>query len=108
MAARDDDLLHAAITAKLAAIAAASATPPPWQAAFDRLGPDSSEEERLAVYRAVRDVGSVRDEAGFYLVSWQIDALTLRHTDEALRELEDRLEGSRQRHDKCGFPLLAL
>src|SRR4051794_2221846 len=98
MAAHDDDPLHAAINAKLAQVADASPTPPPWYEAWARLGPDSSEEERLAVYRAVRDAGSVPDEAGFYLVSWQVDAITLRRAEEALRGHEDRVEAVRRAH----------
>ncbi len=94
MSARNHNSLHAAINAKLAEIAAASPTPPPWQEASVRLGPESMEEERLAVYQAVRDAGSVPAEAGFYLVSWQIDAITLGHAEDALRPYEDRLEES--------------
>src|SRR4051812_40773050 len=93
---QDNDPLHAAIDARLAQIAATAATPPPWHEAWTRLGPESSEEERLAVYRGVRDAGSVPEEAGFYLVSWQVDAITLRRADEGLRGHEDRLEAIRK------------
>src|SRR5215207_6398409 len=98
MTARDNDPLHAAINAKLAQVAAASLTPPPWYETWARLGPDSPEEERLAVYRAVRDAGSVPEEAGFYLVSWQVDAITLLQAEEQLRGLEDHLEAIRHKH----------
>jgi len=36
-----------------------------WHEAWSRLGPESSEEERLAVYHAVRDAGSVPEDAAF-------------------------------------------
>src|SRR5712692_4215496 len=94
----DTDPLHAAIHAKLAEIVAAASPPPPWYAAWARLGPAPSEEERLAVYRAVRDAGSVPEEAGFYLVSWQMDALILADADAALSEYDDRLDAIRQAH----------
>src|SRR4051812_35393993 len=94
----EDDPLHAAIDAKLAQVAGASPTPPPWHEAWTRLGPDSTEEERLAVYRAVRAAGSVPEKAGFYLVSWQIDAITLGRADEGLRGHEDRVEAVRKAH----------
>src|SRR5947209_7217004 len=94
----DNDPLHAAISARLAQIVDASPAPPPWYEAWLRLGPGSTEEERLAVYRAVRDAGSVPEEAAFYLVSWQIDAITLRHAEEALRGYEDRVEAVRRAH----------
>ena len=98
MASRDNDPLHVAINAKLAQVAASSSTPPSWCAAWTRLGPQSTEEERLAVYRAVRDAGSVPEEAGFYLVSWQIDVLTMGTVEKALRKHEERLEVIRRKH----------
>jgi hypothetical protein len=62
------------------------------------LRPESTEEERLAVYRAVRDAGSLPEDAGFFLVAWQIDAITLGRADQALRGYEDRLEAIRWAH----------
>ena len=35
-------------------------------------------EERLAVYRAVRDASSVPSEAGFFLIAWMLDVLRTR------------------------------
>ena len=94
----DRDPLHAAVHAKLAAIAAASAAPPPWSAAWARLGPRPTDEQRLAVYRAVRDAGALPDDAGFYLVAWQIDAVTLPYAEQALRDLEERLRAIERAH----------
>jgi hypothetical protein len=98
MDAPDHDPLHAAIDAKLAQVAAQTPTLPPWYAAWRRLGSESAEEDRLAVYRAVRDAGSVPDEAGLYLVSWQIDALILPDAETSLRDLEDRMEAIKCAH----------
>ena len=66
---RDNDPLHAPINAKLAEVVEASAVKPTWFAAWMGLGPESTEEERLAVYQAIRDSGCLPVEAGFYLVS---------------------------------------
>ena len=96
MAGCDNDPLHAKINAKLAQIAASSSPSPPWYEAWAALGSDSSEEDRLAVYQAVRDAGSVPEAAGFFLVSWQIDAITLDHAAEALHAYEDRIEAIRR------------
>src|SRR4051812_14405672 len=76
--------LHAGIKAKLAEIAAASPTPLPWYEAWTRLGPESADQERLAVYRAVRDAGSIPEEAGFFLVAWMLDVLTDERSEEGL------------------------
>src|SRR4051812_10318448 len=98
MNTRDNDPLHAAIDAKLAGLVAASPTSPDWREPWRRLGPESTDEERLAVYRAFRDSGSLPEDAGFYLVSWQIDAMTSRHAEVALRHLDDQLEAIEQAH----------
>ncbi len=71
----DNDSLHAAINAKLAAVVETSSTMPGWHDAWTELGPESTEEERLAVYQAIRDSGCLPPDAGFYLVCWQIDAM---------------------------------
>jgi hypothetical protein len=98
MNARDSDPLHAAINARLAGLIAASPTPPAWHEPWQRLGPESSDEQRLAVYRAIRSSGSLPEEAGFYLVSWQIDAMASRHAEIALRPLDDQLSDIEREH----------
>lgn len=85
MSARDNDFLHAAINARLTRLIASASEPPAWHETWQRLGPESSDEERLAVYRAIRSSGSLPEDAGFYLVSWQIDAMASRHAEVALR-----------------------
>lgn len=104
---KDNNPYHAAINDRLGCVIAVAATPPPWTKAWARLGPESTDEERLAVYRAVRDAASVPEEAAFYLVSWQIDAMALRHASKALRELETRIDAIKQAHgltDDEGWP----
>jgi hypothetical protein len=53
------------------------------------LGRSSTEEERLAVYQAVRNAGDLPEEAGFYLVAWQVDAIASQRAETELRELEE-------------------
>ncbi len=95
---RENDPWHTAINAKLGEIASASSPPPNWYEAWLRLGSESSEEHRLAVYRAVRDAGSVPEDAAFFLVSWQIDAITLLDAEEALQPYEQRIAVLRQKY----------
>ena len=42
--------------------------------------------------------GSLPEDAGFYLVSWQIDAVAGRHAEQALRHLDDQLEAIERAH----------
>lgn len=95
---KDDHPLFAAINAKLEEIAAACAAPPPWYQAWVSLSPQSSHEERLAVFRAVRAAGSVPAEAGFFLVAWVVDLLTDERAPRGLRQAEKRLEAVRQKY----------
>jgi hypothetical protein len=99
MSTRDNDPLHAAIDARLASLVANRATPPAWAGPWRRLGTESSDEERLAVYRAIRSSGSLPEDAGLYLVSWQVDALARRHAEQALRHLDDQLEALERAHE---------
>jgi hypothetical protein len=93
-----DHPLHAGINARLAEVAAALPTLPSWYEAWRRLGPKSTGRERLAVYRAVRDAGSVPEEAGFFLVAWVLDVLTDERAEAGLRETDERLEAVRQKY----------
>jgi hypothetical protein len=88
----DNDPLHAGINAKLAGILESSSSPPVWHDAWRGLNWQSSEEQRLKVYQAVRDSGLLPAEAGFYLVSWQIDAMTSLETETSLLDLDDRMQ----------------
>src|SRR3954447_12433085 len=95
---KDNHPLFKAIDAKLAEVAAAAPTPPPWYEAWAGLGPQSSLEQRLAVYRAIRAAGSLPAEAGFFLIAWTADLLTDDRAPEGLREAEDSLEAIREKH----------
>ena len=92
MNTRDNDPLHAAINAGLASIVQALAAKPAWYQDWMKLGPESSEEERLAVYQAVRDSGCLPPDAGFHLVFWQIDAMASMEAETSLRDLDNRMK----------------
>ena len=98
MNTRDDDPLHGAINTKLLAVVEASAERPPWYEDWMGLGPESTELERLRVYQAIRDSGDLSTEAGFYLVSWQIDAIDSIDAEEALHDIDERLAAIRAAH----------
>ncbi len=90
----DNDPLHAAINAGLAKVVKVLAAQPAWYQDWMHLGPESTEERRLAVYQAVRDSGCLPPEAGFYLVCWQIDAMASQEAETSLRHLDDRERGT--------------
>jgi len=75
MKSTDTERLHTRIDRKLTRIAKSSAVFPSWYDAWSRLGPGSTGEERLKVCQAIRDVGSVPNEAGYFLVSWAAEGL---------------------------------
>ena len=83
---------YAVVNAKLKSLAQALPATPPWHDAWARLGPDSTEEERLGVYDSIRQAGSVPDAASFWLVSRIIDDIATRDVGDSLRQYEDRLE----------------
>jgi hypothetical protein len=77
MSTGDRERLHAVLDAGLSGIATSLPEPPPWYGPWLRLGPGSTPEERLLVCQAVRDSGSLPDEAGYFLVSWIIEELAI-------------------------------
>ena len=99
MSIHDDGPFNAAINDKLASIAAASSSTPSWYEAWQRLSPESSEEERLAVYRAVHRDGCLPLEAGYYLVAWQADVIASERAEIELRDLDDQMEAVKQAHE---------
>ena len=92
MSAPDDDLPDSKIDATLRAVATAITPPPPWYDAWVTLSPASSDEERLAVYQAIRHSGTLPDEASFFLVSTLIDNIATRDATDALHDYEERLK----------------
>jgi hypothetical protein len=98
MNTRDNTPWHVPINARLAEVVEAAAQTPAWYDAWMLLGPESSEEERLKVYQAVRDSGLLPEEAGFYLVAWQIDAMACEAAETALHDLDEQLEAIKASH----------
>jgi hypothetical protein len=94
----EDGPFHAAINDKLASVATTSPSAPSWYEAWQRLSPQSSQVERLAVYRAVRRDGCLPLEAGFYLVAWQADVIAFERAEIELRELDDQMAAIMQAH----------
>ena len=92
MSTKDRERLHAVIDARLAGIAASLPAPPPWNAAWLRLSPESTWEDRLLVCKGVRDSGSFPDEAGYFLMSWIVEDLAFDVEPERL----DRLQSMNQ------------
>ena len=86
------------IDAKLQSVVESLAELPPWHAAWKRLTPDSSDEDRLAVFRAIRDDGCLPAEAGSYLVAYQTDVVVSFEAETALSHLEDRLTAIQKAH----------
>ena len=98
MNVKDNEPLYLDIDTKLASVVEALPEPPAWYEAWSHLGPESTEVARLAVYQAIRDSGVLPDEAGFYLVAWQTDAITSLVAEEALREMDERLTAIQREH----------
>jgi hypothetical protein len=89
---------HRAVDAKLSAMLEGRTEQPGWYEAWRRLTAESTDDERLAVYRSVRDSGLVPEDAGLYLVCWQISQMTERLADTVLSEFDDRLDAIRTAH----------
>src|ERR1035437_6858581 len=98
MSTSDSNFLHRAINAKLASLLDQLPAKPSWYGRWQRLSPESTEEERLTVYQAFRDSGVLPDDAGFYLVAWQVDALAEYYAETALRDLDERLSAIEREH----------
>jgi hypothetical protein len=62
------------------------------------LGPESTEEGRLRVYQAFRDSGCLPAEAGFYLISWQIDAMASQDAEVSLCHLDEQMKAIEEAH----------
>jgi hypothetical protein len=97
------------IEAFLARMIAERQPPPPWAEAWSRLGPQSSAEDRLAVYQAVRHDPQVPTEVGHYLVAWQLDGMIdFDDEPEAARGVQFRIDAIRRAHglaeDELWYP----
>src|SRR5262245_60006851 len=92
MSTGDRDFVHDAIDETLARMLDPLPVKPGWFDAWRRLERDASDLERLKVYRALRDSGVLPDDAGFYLVSWQVDEIANDLAASRLRAIDDRLK----------------
>ena len=93
---RTDESPYDRIDAKLVSVVATMASQPDWYAAWSELRRESSAEERLRVYQAISKSGVLPHQAGFYLISWHIDEMTM--DDETLDALEDRMDSIKEAH----------
>ena len=62
-----------------------------WPSCADTTAAVSPTDERLALYRAVRDSGWLTDDEGFYLVSAQVEDVADAEAETQLRDLDRRL-----------------
>src|SRR5690348_14726710 len=77
MSTTNRERLHPTIDARLSSIARSLTGTPTWYEPWHRLGPKSTGEERLLVCRAIRDSGTLPDDAGYFLMSWVIEDLSV-------------------------------
>jgi hypothetical protein len=94
----DSDLLHTAIDATLTELIDRLPIRPPWYDRWRSLGHDPSEEDRLEVYQEIRNSQILPDDAGFYLIAWQVDSIASAHAETDLRHLDERLEAIEAAH----------
>ncbi|MHB8900034.1 MAG: hypothetical protein ACYC6Y_14900 [Thermoguttaceae bacterium] len=100
-----NDAPYATVNARLRAMVEALPVAPPWFEAWARLDSNSSVEERLVVCQAIRRSGILSDEASFWLVSYVIDDMASRDSDEVLGEYEAQLQAIEERY---GFDDIAI
>ena len=96
----ENDFPDPAIQAKLAGIAKALPSPPEWFDDWNRLGPESSAEEILAVCRRIRDSGCLPADAGLHLMAGQIDAMIGDEANTSLRGLDDRMKAMERAYEQ--------
>lgn len=63
---------------------------PDWLKGLKKLSPSSSDEERLAVYQAVRDDGCLHEDLGSFLVCFTIDERMMRAVGGDVPPIEER------------------
>jgi hypothetical protein len=90
MSTHDDEPVN--VAAVLLRIASASSMSPPWLDAVQQLSADSTADQRLAVYRAVRDSGWLSDEQGLYLVALLVEEMADAEAATSLRDMNERIE----------------
>ena len=83
---------YAVLDAKLRRLAEALSPPPEWDVVLGYLGDESTEEERLAVYQAVRDSCLLPEAAGWFLISSLVDEIAARDAEPVLGDYERQIE----------------
>ena len=81
----------AKVNSVLASLVEFSPSPPPWAEAWKALKADPSLKARLALFRQVRDAGSLPEPAVFHLISYTIDEIVACEAGEVLEPLERRM-----------------
>jgi hypothetical protein len=76
------------IDAKLISILRSSSVTPPWYEAWSRLGPRSSHEDRLKVYQAIRDAGTLSEDISYFPVCWAVEHLTQEEDEKSTDPLQ--------------------
>jgi hypothetical protein len=89
---------RAAVSAKLSRLLEGMSSPPDWYSRWCALGPTSSEVDRLQACQAIRDAAVLPPAAGFYLVSWQIDAISNEVAEIELADMEQQLRAIERKH----------
>ena len=84
MKSTDTGRLHPRIDRKLARMARSTPVPA-WHEVWSELGPHSTGEEQLQVCRAIREAGTLSEDAGYFLVCWAAEKLA---DDEVSRLLD--------------------
>jgi hypothetical protein len=81
---------YAQIDAVLRKIAHELPRLPDWAEAVGKLSANSSDDERLAVYQAVRDDGCLQEDEGEYLICFTIDEMMTRSAASDLAPIDER------------------
>ena len=89
---------YPAIHAKLTSIAAELSARPAWYEQWLQLDANASDEERLSVYQAIRDASVLPADAGFYLVTWQIDAMSSKAAEAELCDMDEQMIAIEHEH----------
>lgn len=89
---------NATIESRLASVIRETGDPPRWYEEWLQMGPEPTEQQRLALYQAVRDSHLLSEEAGFFLVSHQIDEIADRVVAVELHDMDERLTEIRQEY----------
>lgn len=86
------------IDAKLRELAARLPEAPAWRQAVERLTASTSRKQRLAAYQAVRNAGSLPEDAAFYLVASMLEDAASGPARAKLRKIERQLDDIERRY----------